>query len=85
MERVERAVSHWHRVYTRLCAAQDSLRRGAAAQPGEPTAAGEDLISQLDRLQDEEGLALRAIDEALSAAKARANGNGQAAAGDPPR
>ncbi len=85
MYRIERAVSEWHRVYNRLCAAQDCLRRGEGALPQESTTAGEDLISQLDRLQDEEEQALRAIDEALSAAKARLAANGQQPGGEPPR
>ncbi|HWI81021.1 hypothetical protein [Ramlibacter sp.] len=72
MYRIERAVSEWHRVYTALCAAQDCLRREGFAQPGGPMAAGQALVAQVDRLQDEEEQALRGIHEALLAAKARA-------------
>jgi hypothetical protein len=83
MHRIERAVSDWHRVYNELCAAQDCLRRGEGAPPGE-TVAGADLVAQVDRLQNEEEQALHAIDDALCAAKTRAAENGSRKAGDGP-
>lgn len=59
MYRIERAVSDW-------------LRHRKGAPPADLVAAGEDLVEQVSRLQDEEEQALRAIDAALLAAKARA-------------
>ena len=69
MHTIERAVSDWRRVYTRLCAAEDWLRHGKGAPPADLLATGEDLAEQVSRLQDEEEQALRAIDAALLAAK----------------
>lgn len=76
MYRIERAVSDWQRVYTRLCAAEDWLRHRKGAPPADLIATGEDLVEQVSRLHDEEVQALRAIDAALLAAKARAIGGG---------
>lgn len=84
MYRIERAVSDWHRVYTRLCAAQDNLRRGEAPPPGDAMVADQDLTAKVDRLQDEEEQALRALNDALSAAKARAVEHERRRAGDTP-
>lgn len=77
MYRIERAVSDWQRVYARLCAAQDWLRHREGAPPASLMLPGDDPVEQVSRLQDEEEQALRAIDAALLAAKARAADKGQ--------
>lgn len=81
MYRIERAVSDWQRVYRRLCAAEDWLRHGRGAPPADLTAAGDDLVEQVSRLQDEEEQALHAIDAALLAAKTRAANSGERGSG----
>jgi hypothetical protein len=83
MHTIERAVSDWHRVYTELCAAQDCLRRGEGALPGD-MAGGAGLLAHVDRLQNEEEQALHAIHDALCAAKTRAAENGSSKVGDAP-
>jgi hypothetical protein len=82
MYRVERAVSKWHRVYTELRAAQKSLGAADPVEAGDSMSAGQDLVAQVSRLQDEEEQALRAIHEALVAANARAIDRPAGPAGD---
>lgn len=84
MHHIERAVSDWQRVYARLCAVQDWLQRAEGGPPGDLIVTGDDPVAELHRLQDEEELALRAIHEALAAAKSRATGAGaRSGAGSP--
>jgi hypothetical protein len=81
MHGIERAVSDWRRVYTRLCAVEEWLRHGRGAPPADLVATGEDLAVQVGRLQDQEEQALRAIDAALLAAKTRTLGGGERPSG----
>lgn len=85
MHHIERAVNDWQRVCARLCAVQDWLRRAEGGPPAaDPIVPSEDPVAQLHRLQDEEELALRAIHEALAAAKSRAIGeDARSGAGSP--
>lgn len=72
MYRIERAANDWRRVYMRLSAAQDWLRHGEGPPPEDVIASGNDPAAEVSRLQCEEEQALRALDAALLAAKARA-------------
>jgi len=66
LDNIARAVREWHRVYGELSVARDRLRNEDSTLSGSPAAGPDDAAREVERLQTEEEVALRALRDALA-------------------
>ena len=69
MDNIARAVREWHRVYGLLSVARERLRNEDSTLSGSPAAGPDQVAQEVERLQNQEELALRVLRDALSSGR----------------